>query len=300
MNGPKGCTNGPIYFVTKWISMADSKINYNALMHHLVWPIGIGVFSAALLTDADFFPSWGELEAKIARSLFAWGILLGVTDMVTRLLGRQIPLLLRLSIAVVIAAVPISFFVPWVTVALGLVPGKVMFVSVHPSDILADFPGLYVFVLQITFLTWIAGNYQRYQRLERDVKAVSEGADSQNEVPISAPVTPASASPAFLDKVARKIGMEILALKSEQHYLRVYTVLGDDLILYRLSDAIAELEAWGEMGEGLQAHRSYWVAKSAVADITRDGKLATITLTNGLEIPVSRNRVKSLKMAGWI
>ncbi len=63
---------------------------------------------------------------------------------------------------------------------------------------------------------------------------------------------------------------------------------------------VEELQSWHKTDEGLQVHRSHWVLKSAVGEIKRIGKLALITLTNGVEIPVSRNRMKDLKKAGWL
>ena len=40
-------------------------------------------------------------------------------------------------------------------------------------------------------------------------------------------------------------GAEIFAVEAEDHYLRLHTSRGSDLILMRLSDAVAELEAKG-------------------------------------------------------
>ena len=70
---------------------------------------------------------------------------------------------------------------------------------------------------------------------------------------------------------------------------------GSDLILMRLSDAVAELEGL----EGAQTHRSWWVAKAAVMDVRRRNGRATLTLTNGIEAPVSRAFARSLREDGW-
>jgi len=68
------------------------------------------------------------------------------------------------------------------------------------------------------------------------------------------------------------------------------------LILMRLGDAIAELEGL----EGAQTHRSWWFAKSAVADVTKLDGRAMLTLKDGAEVPVSRGFVKGLRTAGWL
>ncbi|MDP1910079.1 MAG: LytTR family DNA-binding domain-containing protein, partial [Hyphomicrobium sp.] len=68
------------------------------------------------------------------------------------------------------------------------------------------------------------------------------------------------------------------------------------LILLRMRDAEAELTGV----DGLRIHRSWWVARSAVEKVLRDGRGYKLRLTNGLEPPVARDRVAALKAAGWI
>jgi len=89
---------------------------------------------------------------------------------------------------------------------------------------------------------------------------------------------------------------ELYALSAEDHYVRVHTSKGEDIILMRLSDAISEA---GHL-EGLQTHRSWWVAKHAIDDIKLKNRAADITLCNGLKVPVSRNALKLLKDKGWL
>ena len=91
-------------------------------------------------------------------------------------------------------------------------------------------------------------------------------------------------------------GSSILALVSEDHYLRVYTDNGSALILMRLSDAIAELG--GE--SGAQTHRSWWVAREAVAKAARSDGKAVLTLVDGTEAPVSRTYYRVLSAQGWL
>jgi len=100
----------------------------------------------------------------------------------------------------------------------------------------------------------------------------------------------------FPDRLPLKLrGARIRAVESEDHYLRVHTDRGSDLILMRLSDALAELEGL----EGAQTHRSWWVAKDAVRGVKRGDGRATLTLEEGLEAPVSRRYAKALRDAGW-
>lgn len=102
--------------------------------------------------------------------------------------------------------------------------------------------------------------------------------------------------PLFLKRVKKKIGKDVVAVSAEQHYLRVFTPLGNDLILYRLSDAILELQ---DYCDGLQVHRSHWVKLSAIDDVVSENRNLKIILSNGLTVPVGRShqsKVRSLNI----
>jgi DNA-binding LytR/AlgR family response regulator len=90
-------------------------------------------------------------------------------------------------------------------------------------------------------------------------------------------------------------GAAIQAVQAEDHYLRIHTDRGSDLILMRLSDALEELEGL----EGAQTHRSWWVARDAVRDIQRGDGRAALTLVGGVVAPVSRRYARALREAGW-
>ncbi|HKU96918.1 MAG TPA: LytTR family DNA-binding domain-containing protein [Vineibacter sp.] len=111
------------------------------------------------------------------------------------------------------------------------------------------------------------------------------------------PALPAS-SPAdsFLRRLPPELGRDLQAVEMEDHYARVHTALGSTLILLRLRDAVTEL---GE-GSGLQVHRSWWVARDAVARSERDGTKTTLILRNGVRVPVSKTYRDAIKAAGWL
>ena len=89
---------------------------------------------------------------------------------------------------------------------------------------------------------------------------------------------------------------ELHAISSEDHYLRVHTSLGEEMILMRLADAVRELSG----SEGLQVHRSWWVAKSGVTDEKRVDGRSLLILPSGTEVPVSRSYRGKAKDAGII
>lgn len=108
---------------------------------------------------------------------------------------------------------------------------------------------------------------------------------------------PAAAPNRFLERLPVRLrSAEIWAVEAEDHYLRVRTNAGQDLILLRMADAMAELEGL----EGMQVHRSWWVARAGIADARRGDGRATLTLKDGSIAPVSRTYAAELRRRGWI
>ncbi len=105
------------------------------------------------------------------------------------------------------------------------------------------------------------------------------------------------AAPRFLERLPPKLkGAVLYAVEAEDHYLRLHTSKGQDLLLMRLADAIGELEGV----EGAQTHRSWWVARAAVQQVKRDNGRVSLILPDGAAAPVSRPNVRALREAGWI
>lgn len=89
---------------------------------------------------------------------------------------------------------------------------------------------------------------------------------------------------------------DVLCLQMEDHYVRVHGPRGSQLVLTTLSEAIEGLRGV----EGLQVHRSWWVARKAVRAVERRGRNLRLKLVNGLVAPVSRTSVALLRAAGWL
>lgn len=102
--------------------------------------------------------------------------------------------------------------------------------------------------------------------------------------------------PALLDRVAFEKRGALVSLSMEDHYVRVRTTQGDDLVLMRLSDAIKETAPV----QGLQTHRSHWVALDFLTACTRSGAGAVLTMHHGPDIPVSRSQIDQAKAKGLL
>lgn len=88
----------------------------------------------------------------------------------------------------------------------------------------------------------------------------------------------------------------IVALSSEDHYVRVHASNRSELILMNLADAIAKM---GETS-GLRTHRSWWVARNAVLLSKRTGRNATLLLVGEIEVPISRGKLNAVRSAGLL
>lgn len=89
---------------------------------------------------------------------------------------------------------------------------------------------------------------------------------------------------------------DILALESEDHYVRVHGMQHSELLLLRLRDAIAEMDE--SLGE--QTHRSWWVARNAVAEVAGSGRNRYLRLVNGTRALVARDSVDRLSRSGFL
>jgi hypothetical protein len=163
--------------------------------------------------------------------------------------------------------------------------------------------------IPITFIVWAYSNWLLHTGMGADalpylfgsvllisaaMTAIMVGANWPGRFTHRAPETATAVR--FLNRLPAKLkGAVLYAVSAEDHYLRLHTSKGTDLILMRLSDAISELEGV----EGAQTHRSWWVARDAVESGRREGDRAILVLKGGAEAPVSRQNVRPLREASW-
>jgi hypothetical protein len=106
----------------------------------------------------------------------------------------------------------------------------------------------------------------------------------------------AAADAAFRQRLsARRREARLIAVEAEDHYLRVHTDVGDELITARFADALAELSGV----KGFQTHRSWWAAADAIEAVRWRKGRGELSLAGGLVAPVSRTYARDLKAAGW-
>lgn len=180
----------------------------------------------------------------------------------------------NLTIQVIIAAVLVAFPVTASLVIFVGILGHWMPVQTIPIQ--------YLYVLAVCIVLTLLGV------LIGRATAAPEAVESANrQHPVET----------FLERLPIKYrGAELWAISSEDHYLRIHTDRGEELILMRLADAIRELSG----ANGLQTHRSWWVAKDGIADTKRDNGKLVLVLKSGTEAPVSRTFLSQARSAGLV
>lgn len=108
-----------------------------------------------------------------------------------------------------------------------------------------------------------------------------------------APDASARETPRLLARLPHRVRGPLWYMSMADHYVEVHTEKGSALVLMRLADAIAETDGI----EGLQIHRSHWVAADAVAGLTRKDGKTFVTLKSGVQLPVSRSYLATTRAA---
>lgn len=89
---------------------------------------------------------------------------------------------------------------------------------------------------------------------------------------------------------------KLLALEAYDHYVRVHTDAGEELLNLRFADAIEELSG----AQGFRVHRSWWVSAPAIKAARWQRSSGEVQLEGGLTAPVSRRGASVLRAAGWL
>ncbi len=175
----------------------------------------------------------------------------------------------RIAALALVSALPMTFLVAWV---MSLVqPGRFY----TPQQL----PALFACVAAVQLLVVCA---------TAATAAPADGAEAPGPAPAlpasDKAAIPAAFPPALLSRLPPGIGSDIIALETEDHYLRVHAAGGSALILMRMADAVALLDP----RLGARVHRRWWVAEAAVAGLRTEGHKLSLRLTDKTLVPVGR------------
>lgn len=100
--------------------------------------------------------------------------------------------------------------------------------------------------------------------------------------------------PRLLARIEPELRAEVVRLQTRDHYVDVVTRRGKTSLLMRFADAMGELEGV----EGLQVHRSHWVALGEVQAVRRSGGKVSLEMRDGSLVPVSRTHQPAVTALG--
>jgi DNA-binding LytR/AlgR family response regulator len=166
-----------------------------------------------------------------------------------------------------------------------LVTGAMVVVLRHQHEVTYAFGGLLwqVLVISLAVMTLRA-------LVHRPPKRIVE-----TQTVIAPPLDDADA--AFRTRLsARRRSAKLIALEAQDHFVRVHTDAGIELLSIRLSDAVAELTGV----HGFRVHRSWWVAGEAIKAAKWRRASGELTLEGDLVVPISRSGAPALRAAGWL
>ena len=94
---------------------------------------------------------------------------------------------------------------------------------------------------------------------------------------------------------AKRRAARLIALEAEDHYVRVHTDAGSELVSMRFAEAMTELA----LAHGYRLHRSWWAPAEAIEAVRWRRGGGEARLAGGVIAPVSRAYAGALKAAGW-
>jgi len=224
----------------------------------------VGPFGGAALAAIERYPYW--------LACILGGGLIGVA--IDETLGRRVPgFVARIAVTSLVMTPPVAIYVFGVARSIF---GRAQRLPDLPA-FLWQVLVISALVMSVRALVW---------RRSRPVV--------QTRTVIAPPLPEAEA--AFRQRLsARRRAARLIAVEAHDHYLRVHTDAGVELVTLRFADAMAELSR----AHGFQTHRSWWVAADAIEAVRWRRGGGEARLAGDLCVPVSRTCAPILKAAGW-
>ena len=271
----------------------------HAWMHHLIVCAG----ATAVLAFMRMIGSLADLDGPSIRTIVAHSLILVVCAYPLQTLfavsfmradWRGVSPTVAAALGCVLAAFPISFIAPTASWLLGVLPRELPEPATR-ADFVADLASRYHIVL-LAFMTvgtafWSFFTLSWWRR-RLNLEGPETGPEAAGALSLADGVP--TAESVILEKMPFGKRGRILALSAEQHYVRVITDRGEDLVLMRFSDAAALCSRL----DGMQVHRSHWVCRSAIRDIRREAGRMEVVLESGHSLPVSRSYRAALRGVG--
>lgn len=272
-----------------FVTGRKARMDVGALRRLIQHPLSVTMVLAGLVVMIFIHPYEPIRDLPPHLAVFFWAqgtallfLLDGGLAWVSKRTGRGYVSPLAMTIFAAVATLAGEVFL---RIALG--------VAATPAELLEGFVLLLVLTLGVEFLV-VVFVLDRILAPEAEAEAAEAMAAPAPEALPQAAV----ALPPVPDRIELRGEVfapdDLLAVSSEEHYLRVVTRGRTRFLRGRMSDVEDALPA----RIGLRIHRSHWVAAQAVEGLKRRPAGWTVALTGGQEVPVARARVPAVR--AWI
>ena len=253
------------------------------LRERMLAEVGIVAVCGVLLALIGFPPALEaplgmQMAIGIGGCLGGWAIMRGLAVIGTasaRMLGWDD--LLGYAFAIPVGSALITWAALWLTGGTGDAFGPA-FAFAWPLSML----------IAVGFFALFFLVYRRDER-RAESEMSAQGSDSPGDG------APGLYETAMHDRLPKGFP-RIIAMTAEDHYVKVIGDGRSEMVLMSLSEAVGLVPP----AAGLRVHRSWWVARSAIAGSERSGRDTKVVLETGLRVPVARGRAGHLKDAGLI
>lgn len=139
-------------------------------------------------------------------------------------------------------------------------------------------------------VTWVALNAPWICHLDFS-RRIEEVTSKNFDTPAVTTKESAEHPSRFVQELRSRASGDLISLSSELHYIRAVTTDMEVMFIYNLRDAIEELPC----NAGVQIHRSHWVAKHHIKELTKKNGSSECALSNGKRLPVSRRKYSEVR-----
>ncbi|MDQ8029610.1 MAG: LytTR family DNA-binding domain-containing protein [Brevundimonas sp.] len=257
--------------------MGDQAVRAGEVSARRRWALDLGLLAAIGLMMGFLAPFASDQAPVVGRYAHWMVVMVGcglIGVWLDRVLSRRVGALWRRTLVVSVVMTPPSALL---VMASGRLLAGGRFTGPIYLDLLWQVWPVCLAVMAVRAVVW------RRAPVKVETRTV-----------IAAPLPDAEA--AFRRRLsAKRRGARLIAVEAHDHYLKVHTDAGEELITLRFADALTELAG----AYGWRVHRSWWVAAEAVESARWRRGVGELTLAGGLTAPVSRTYRAVLKEAGW-
>ena len=265
------------------LRLPNMRLDPRGIAFFLIVPLALAAVTATTTGYSRTLGYGGALLYVGLLSLIPWWIGEGTTRIAWFGLKRfKPPLWLLCKVGILLACVIVGPYASFVTS---------LFANYWPGNGIAEglsgggqsgLGDVTVQVLRAIFF-WVTANYVFDRFLDyprfRYNKSRSIDADPM------ASARPSTGMASTLLRRATKFAdiSEVLVVKAEEHYVRLFGHAKEELVASGFGGAMKDLQS----EDGFQVHRSYWVRRDAVVGWRESGSKLNLEITNGAIIPVS-------------